>query len=183
MFELYIDEVAQIANTIMSDHLDQAIHKIEEVAKTSGTVFIVGNGGSAAIASHLAVDLTKAGFARKAAIRAVSLTDNVALVTATSNDFSFEEVYSWQISQYGKAGDLLIAISSSGNSANIIEALKVASKLSISTVSLTGFDGGEAAKIAQIALIAKSHNGNYGPVEDSHSMICHYISRRIRNIQ
>ena len=150
------------------------------IFKSKNKIAIIGNGGSAAIASHFAVDLIKSGNIRSSPIKAFSLTDNSALLTATANDYKYDEVFSWQLKEIANPGDLLFAISSSGNSTNILNAIQCAKELNVHSISLTGFDGGKAAAMADIALVAKSEIGNYGPVEDVHSIVCHYISRQVR---
>jgi phosphoheptose isomerase len=91
----------------------------------------------------------------------------------------FENVFSWQLEQVASPSDLLFAISSSGNSLNIVNAVVVAQKLGLKTITLTGFDGGKISNLSEVAIITKSVIGNYGPVEDAHSVICHYLSREI----
>lgn len=176
----YLDEVSNITSSIDNSLLVRAISELNFCASQSRTIFVAGNGGSAAIASHFATDLIKSGYLRGKAIRAVSLVDNVPLVTATSNDFSYAEVFSWQLRQLSSEGDLVFVISSSGNSENINNLLEVATKLNLKTISLSGFDGGQISKISNVPLITKSKIGNYGPVEDSHSILCHYIALELR---
>lgn len=181
MFGNYVSEVVSCCSSVVQANIDDSIKLIDEISKQDNRIYIAGNGGSASIASHFAVDLVKSGYIRKMPIKAISLTDNSALLTATSNDFNFSKVFSWQLAELGSKGDLLFVISSSGNSTNIVEAISMAKSMGIKTISLTGFDGGEAAKISNLGIVTLSENGNYGPVEDSHSIICHYIARRLRN--
>lgn len=175
----YLDEVVRCLESVSEETIDAAIRVILEVTENDRKIIVIGNGGSAALASHFVTDLLKSGSLRQSRISAFSLVDNSALLTATSNDFRFEDVFSWQISQIANSGDLLVAISSSGNSDNIIEALKLAKSLGLKTLTLSGFDGGKISKISDVAIITNSAIGNYGPVEDSHSIICHYLARRI----
>ena len=151
--------------------------KIVESSANMKSLYIIGNGGSASISSHFATDLMKAGSQNGMRIAAISLVDSAPVITATSNDFSYEEVFSWQISKLAREGDLLFAISSSGNSANIVKAVELAKELNLVTVSLTGFDGGKVSTISDFSIVTKSRIGNYGPVEDAHAIICHYLSR------
>ena len=177
--EDYLSEVARCLDSVSSDIIDAALNTILEVTKNNRKVLVIGNGGSAALASHFVTDLLKSGSQGKTRISAFSLVDNSALLTATSNDFRFVDVFTWQMKQIANSGDLLVAISSSGNSDNIIEALKLAKSLGLKTLTLSGFDGGKISKISDVAIITNSAIGNYGPVEDSHSIICHYLARRI----
>lgn len=176
----YLDEVMSVASSIDKSVLMKVIEELKLCAAKSGTIFIAGNGGSAALASHFATDLIKSGYVRGNTIKAISLVDNVPLVTATSNDFSYAEVFSWQLKQLSSIGDLVFAISSSGNSENMKNLLQVASELNLKTISLSGFDGGDVSKNSNYSLITHSTIGSYGPVEDAHSIICHYIAMEIR---
>lgn len=176
----YLDEVSSVASSIDQSVLLNVINELNLCSAQSGTIFVAGNGGSAAIASHFATDLIKSGYIRGKAIKAISLVDNVPLVTATSNDFSFSEVFSWQLKQLSSDGDIVFVISSSGNSENIKNLLEVASVLNLKTISLSGFDGGQIASNSNFPLVTHSKIGSYGPVEDSHSIVCHYIALELR---
>ena len=147
----------------------------------NGTVFVAGNGGSAATASHLVTDLGVGSLRRKNPVRAVSLCENTSVVTATSNDLDFSEIFSQQLQLLGKKGDIFVAISASGNSKNLIHALNTAKTLNMITVSITGFNGGEISKIADICIHVPTKIGSYGVVEDSHLSICHMITELVRN--
>lgn len=182
MFKKYVDEVNVSINSVNLLDLNRAIDSMNSVATSGSKILVIGNGGSAALASHFAIDLLKAGFVRKSNISAFSLVDNSSIITATANDFCYEQTFSWQISQVGRKGDLLFAISSSGNSQNILEAIDVARALDLAIITLTGFDGGIAAEKSDIAIITKSAIGNYGPVEDSHSILCHFIAQELSKI-
>ena len=180
--ESYLKEVQSIAGSIDSNALEAAIESIDRCSRSGGIIYLVGNGGSAAIASHFATDLVKSGYSRKANIKAISLSDNTSLLTATGNDFSYEEIFSWQVSQYVSSSDLLFAISSSGKSRNIELAINAAIDVGATTIALTGFDGGVVAETAQVSLWCQSNIGSYGPVEDSHSIVCHFIARTLRQM-
>lgn len=143
------------------------------------TVFIAGNGGSAAIASHLACDLEKtvAGPRGKRAarrLRAVSLNDNLATLTAWANDEGYENVFSERLRAHADVDDVLLVVSSSGNSPNIIEALRVASELGLRTVAWLGFDGGRALKLAECVVHVPVDD--YGMVEGIHGVISHLVT-------
>lgn len=177
----YLDEVFNVASSVDKSVLREVIDELNSCASRLGTIFIAGNGGSAAIASHFATDLIKSGYIRGRSIKAISLVDNVPLITATSNDFSYSDVFGWQLNQLYSSGDIVFVISSSGNSVNIKKLLEAASKLHLKTISLSGFDGGDIAIDSTYPLITYSQIGSYGPVEDSHSIICHYIAKELRN--
>lgn len=176
----YIKQVNQCLESLDLVKLETALKYLDLCSKNENRIFIIGNGGSAALASHFCIDLIKSGYIRGQRIYANSLVDNLAVLTATSNDFDFDQVFSWQLQQEAKQGDLLFTISSSGNSNNIIRAIETAQKMGLRVISLSGFDGGLSAKISDISLITISDVGNYGPVEDSHSVICHYLALALR---
>ena len=153
--------------------------------KRGATIFFVGNGGSAATASHFANDLVKgARVDGRGGFRAVSLTDNVALMTALANDDGYEAVFTGQMRDLFNKGDVLVAISASGNSPNVVAAAKLAKERGGTTVGLVGFDGGDLRNICDIVVHVRSRTGEYGPVEDVHMVLDHmitsYLGMRLR---
>lgn len=147
-------------------------------ARGSGaTVYVIGNGGSASTASHLATDLSKAT-ARDGAkrLRAISLSDNAAFLTALANDDGYDQVFAGQLSGLVRAGDVLIAISASGNSANVLRAVELARGRGATTVALVGFDGGDLLRLADVAVHVATEHGAYGTVEDAHLAIHHALT-------
>jgi D-sedoheptulose 7-phosphate isomerase len=157
---------------------------INQARTTSGTVYIAGNGGSASTASHFATDIGIGSLNRANPVRSVSLCDNTAAITAIANDMDYSAIFAQQLKLLGKQGDLLIVISASGNSDNLIKAVEVASELGMESHSLTGFDGG---KLKQLTLGRNIHvetpKGAYGLVEDAHLAICHVITECIRLVK
>jgi len=144
------------------------------------TVFFVGNGGSAATASHFSQDLAEVG--RKAKVRSfktLSLTNNVPFITAVGNDYGYDKVFSIQLLELFKKGDVLVAISASGNSPNVIEAVKYANEKGGTTIGLVGFDGGKALELCDHVIHVISNKGEYGPVEDIHLIINHMITSHL----
>src|SRR6478672_8673334 len=141
-------------------------------------IFVVGNGGSAAIAEHLCCDWTK-GTACEGhpIISSRSLTANNALYSAIANDYGFESVFDTQIDFFAKKGDVLIAISSSGNSPNIVNAAKRAKEIGIFVAGFTGFKGGTLREIADASIHVPI--SNYGIVEDAHQSVMHVIAQYI----
>jgi len=140
------------------------------------TVFIIGNGGSAANASHFAQDLakgTRISLEHPKRIRALSLTDNTAFICALANDDGYDRIFEQQLQTHSRYGDVLIAISVSGNSPNIIKAVQWANSNGLTTVGVTGFDGGRLAEINQYSV----HIGldDMCTCESIHSIIFHYI--------
>lgn len=157
---------------------------INQARKTGDTVYIAGNGGSASTASHFATDLGIGSLNRANPVRSISLCDNTAAITAIANDMDYSAIFAQQLKLLGKQGDLLIVISASGNSDNLIKAVEVASELGMDSHSLTGFDGG---KLKQLILGQNIHvetpKGAYGLVEDAHLAICHVITECIRLVK
>jgi D-sedoheptulose 7-phosphate isomerase len=141
------------------------------------TIYFAGNGGSAATASHFAQDLGEVG--RKANVksfRTVSLADSVPLLTAIGNDYGYENIFSIQLSELFSKGDVLVVISASGNSPNVIDAVKQAKEMGGKTIGLVGFDGGELLEMCDYVIHAKAKKGEYGPVEDIHMIIDHMVT-------
>jgi D-sedoheptulose 7-phosphate isomerase len=137
-------------------------------------VFVVGNGGSASTASHMAADLAKNTIGpNMRRFRVLSLNDNVSLLTALANDVGFESVFSEQLVNLIQPGDVLIAISASGNSPNVVRAVEYANEARAQTIGLLGFGGGRAAELVDRALVVDSTD--YGVVEDAHLVINHIL--------
>jgi D-sedoheptulose 7-phosphate isomerase len=146
------------------------------------TVWLIGNGGSASTADHFEVDLSYVRLSdTQKTIRAKSLSSNSSMLTAIGNDIGFENVFAHQISRQGQAGDICFAISASGNSENLVRAFEVSEELGISTIGLLGFDGGILHKKADQSFLVSSTQGLYGPVEDTHLAICHFIASELKN--
>ena len=150
------------------------------------TIFFVGNGGSAATASHFAQDLAEVG--RKAGVksfRTLSLTNNVPFITAAGNDYGYDTIFTTQMKEIFSPGDVLVAISASGNSANLVKAVQLAYEKGGVTLALVGFDGGKLARLAHHVIQVTSPKGEYGPVEDAHVILDHvvtsYLTARLRN--
>ena len=154
------------------------VHLIEllaEARRRGNQIFLCGNGGSAATASHLANDLGKgASLHAETRFRVLSLTDNLPWLTALANDCDYSSVFVEQLKNFAKPDDLLIAISGSGNSPNVIEAITWANQNNLITVGLTGRPGGELGKIAQHPVFAESHH--MGRIEEAHFLIQHLVA-------
>jgi phosphoheptose isomerase len=142
-------------------------------------VFACGNGGSAAIADHLENDHLK-GIHRDTDLspQVRSLASNISLLTAIANDFGYDEVFAFPLARLSRAGDVLMTISASGNSPNIVKAIECANARGLTNIALTGFDGGRARQLAQISLHVDV--GNYGVVEDIHQGLMHVLAQFIR---
>ena len=162
----------------------QAITKAAEVLirarSTSALVLVAGNGGSASTASHMATDLGVGSHKRGVGLRTICISDNSSVLTATANDISFTRVFAEQIELLANSGDVVVLISASGNSPNILEAYASAVKVGASVIALTGFDGGTLRQLASICVHVPTAGGDYGPVEDVHLMINHILTEIIR---
>jgi D-sedoheptulose 7-phosphate isomerase len=172
----YADTLSSALLAIDWQQLNLAIAEMESVRKRGARLWVAGNGGSAAIADHLLCDWVKGTFTpSKPPIHVHSLVSSTALLTACANDFGYDASFSRQIEMQAQPGDVLICISASGNSANIVAALRAASSMGLKTIAFTGFGGGEAVRLADISLHIAAHN--YGVVEDCHQILMHNIAQ------
>jgi D-sedoheptulose 7-phosphate isomerase len=148
-----------------------------DVRKNEKKIFFAGNGGSASTASHFAQDLGEVGRkAGKKGFKTLSLTDNISLITAIGNDYGYGKIFTIQMAELFIEGDVLVAISASGNSPNIVNAVELAKKMGGGTVGLVGFDGGQLKNLCDHVIHVKSQKGEYGPVEDIHMILDHMIT-------
>jgi D-sedoheptulose 7-phosphate isomerase len=193
---IFIDDAAEFARRYLQ-YLNEVLQAIDpeaiaRFAKTlldararNATVYFIGNGGSAATASHFANDLSIGTNSYERPFRVISLTDNQAIITAIGNDFGYEEVFVRQLRVMGKSGDVLVAISASGNSQNLIHAMEYARSVDIKTVAITAFDGGRMKQIADEVIHVPTGPKEYGPAEDAHMVLDHlvgsYLIRVVRN--
>jgi len=143
-------------------------------------LWIVGNGGSATTADHFATDLLRCSDTEGRPLHAMSLCSNTGILTATSNDLGYENVFSRQLGSVASNGDLLLAISASGNSSSIVSAINWAIQHNVFTIGLTGFDGGAVRNLVDISVHVASASGDYGVVEDVHLTICHMVAESLR---
>ena len=152
--------------------------KIDETRKSNNFIFVAGNGGSSSTASHFVNDLVKATRKsnRHPFIKAISITDNVPLITAISNDINYSDIFKFSLESLASPGDMLIVISASGNSENLIKAVEYSNQNNIYTSGLLGFDGGVLNKILNLPNLVNTPSGEYEMVENMHMIICHLIS-------
>ncbi|SIO59014.1 D-sedoheptulose 7-phosphate isomerase [Burkholderia sp. GAS332] len=177
--EDYFAGIAKATASVDRTEITRAAALLKDVIERNGTVFACGNGGSAAISNHLTCDCLK-GIRNGTTVKpnVYSLASTVELITAIANDFAYDQIFSFQLESHGKEGDLLIAISSSGSSPNILEALRRARELGMKSIAMTGFSGGEAAQLADVNLWVKADN--YGIVEDVHQSLMHILAQHAR---
>jgi phosphoheptose isomerase len=178
-FDDYARELARAANTVERASLDRAASTLLDAYTRGARVFSCGNGGSAAIANHMQCDQVKGlRTGTDLAPRFVSLSSNVEVLTAIANDLSYEDVFTYQLQSQSEPGDVLIAVSSSGRSPNIVRVLTWARDNGLATIALTGFSGGDARTVADVAVHVDSNN--YGIIEDLHQAITHALAQYLR---
>jgi D-sedoheptulose 7-phosphate isomerase len=160
---------------IDTSRVEQAIEWFREARDGSKHIFVCGNGGSASTASHFTCDIVKgASYNRDARFRIMALTDSMATLTAYSNDVGYECVFVEQLKNFAHAGDLVMCISGSGNSPNVVRAMEYANSMGCKTIALTGRDGGRLGPLAQLNIqVAVPHMGR---IEDAHMVVCHMIA-------
>jgi D-sedoheptulose 7-phosphate isomerase len=173
--EAYVASLTSTLQALPFATLSRIADLLEQARWDGRTVFLLGNGGSAATASHIACDLNKAatqpGVPR---LRALALTDNVPLITAWANDTHYHNVFVEQMQNFLRPGDVVVAISGSGRSPNVVDAVLRARELGAMTVGLTGFDGGLLTELTDICLVVPSEH--MGQIEDVHLMIGHILT-------
>jgi D-sedoheptulose 7-phosphate isomerase len=174
----YASQLASIISSLPSDQIAQFTDIIEQAHRNGRSIYIFGNGGSAATASHAAVDLAK-GLECQPRLKALSLTDNVPLITAWANDTEYENIFAEQLGNFIGPGDVAIGISASGNSKNVLRAIELANSVGAMTIGLAGYDGGKLKTLAQHCLVVPSDNMQQ--IEDAHLVICHQIFTALRS--
>lgn len=175
----FIKELDDKIRKISRKEIKKVVGILDSARKKGSRIYLIGNGGSAAIASHFANDLNKTVLGHKGdkntkRFQAICLSDNVPVLTAWANDVGYEKIFSEQLKNFAKPKDILIAISSSGNSSNIIEAVKIARKLSLAVIGFVGFAGGKLMEMADAKIFVPSFE--YSIVESAHESICHLIT-------
>jgi D-sedoheptulose 7-phosphate isomerase len=185
--EPYVRTYLADTKTALADaYLLEAMRRIVPLllgARSEGrTIFFFGNGGSASTASHFVVDIGKAtirGDGRR--FRCVALVDNVESVTAWANDTEYSRVFSEQLRTLCQPGDVAVGISGSGNSPNVLEAVKLARALGLSTVGLTGMGGGKLKDLVDVPVVVPSNSMQH--IEDVHLLLCHLLTAYLRDEQ
>ena len=171
----YFDYLTSVLKTIDTREIGQFIETLLDARERGATIFFIGNGGSTATASHFANDIAIGTNSYEKPFRAVSLTDSNAIITAVGNDFGFEEIFVRQLRVLGRAGDVVVAISASGNSPNLIRAFDYAKSIGIKTVAITAFDGGKMKQMADEGVHVPTAPKEYGPAEDAHMVLDHLV--------
>jgi phosphoheptose isomerase len=179
-FDAYAEEMSRAAKTIEPEAFDRAAAILLEAYVRGARMFSCGNGGSASIANHVQCDHVKGvRTATDLTPQVLSLSTNVELLTAIANDMGYENVFVYQLQSQSGPGDVLMAVSSSGRSANIVRALEWARDHGLRTIAITGFDGGAARAAAEVSVHVECTN--YGIVEDLHQAVMHALAQYVRH--
>ncbi|MGJ5817416.1 D-sedoheptulose-7-phosphate isomerase [Paludibaculum fermentans] len=171
----YKAQLLKALDSLPLDRVEEAIAVLRAARDEDRQVFVCGNGGSAATASHFVCDMVKgSSYGRPRRFRILSLNDNLHTITAYSNDVSYECVFVEQLRNFARPGDVLICISGSGNSPNVLRAAEYANEAGLTTIGLTGRDGGQLGRLSKLQInVAEQHMGR---IEDGHMVACHMIA-------
>jgi len=179
--EIYLKSSAQVIEDtithLASEKVEEVIKVVVENLKQKRPLLVCGNGGSAADAMHIAGELVARFKLDRPGLNVISLNDNMSTLTAWSNDCSYDTVFARQVDAYGKNGGVLLGISTSGNSKNIIEAFKIAKNMGVQTVAMTGKDGGKLADMADYLIDVPSKNTAL--IQQVHICLYHYMCEQI----
>ena len=175
-FTSYSNRMSEVLSLINPLEVNKLLESIKNASLNNGTIYVLGNGGSASTASHFVNDLTIITMRRGVKIKAISLVDSIATITAIGNDESFNDIFKTQLLNRLEKKDLVFSISASGNSSNLVNAVKFANEIGATTSSLLGFSGGMLKTISKNFCLVLTKEGEYGPVEDAHMSVCHYLA-------
>ncbi|MGD0693658.1 MAG: SIS domain-containing protein [Terriglobia bacterium] len=178
-FADYQSELSKALAGVSQDRFEEFVHLLESAYEEERQVFLMGNGGSASTASHITCDLNKSlSFGRQKRFRAICLNDNLPLLMAYANDVSYEDVFIEPLKNFLKVGDLVVALSGSGNSPNVLKAIEYANNHGAHTVGLSGFDGGKLARLARTPVVAPVDDMQ--KAEDAHLILLHVVFQILR---
>ncbi len=179
----YLTRHNEIVSVVNFDEIEAFINLILDVQSNDGTLYFAGNGGSAATASHFVNDMLVGAKLQNKTFKAISLCDNQAVITCISNDFGYEDVFLRQINGVIKQNDVLICISASGNSVNLVKAVEYARSNNVATVGITAFDGGKIKEISDYSVHIPTAIGEYGHAEDLHMLLDHLITSYLMTLE
>ena len=171
----YFEYLGNVIRNISLSEIENFVNLILEARNRGSTIFFIGNGGSAATASHFANDISIGTRSYDKPFRVISLCDNQAIITAIGNDDGYEKIFSQQLRVLLREKDIVVSISASGNSPNLIDAINIAKKMNAITVGISAFDGGQMKDIVDHSLHVPTEKGEYGPAEDAHMILDHLI--------
>jgi D-sedoheptulose 7-phosphate isomerase len=181
----YLSQLKSVLDSLKMEELDHATQILAKAFEEDRMVFVAGNGGSASTASHLACDFCKTTLGKDPVsvtrrLRSIALSDSAPLMTAYGNDVSYESIFGEQLRTLAREGDILIVITASGNSPNVIHALEAAKAMKVQTIAFLGFKGGKAKGLADCSILAESTN--YGVIEDAHSVLMHMLTEHLKSV-
>ncbi len=179
----YLQDFGRLVRLIDQDAVARIVQRLTDARRSGATIYVAGNGGSAAIASHWVNDLGKATKSSgHEPMRAMSLSDNIPWLTALANDEGYERVFAGQLENFARPGDVLIVISSSGNSLNLVRAVELAKSRSMLCIGFLGFDGGVLRQQVDDYILLETEKGAYALVEPGHDMLCHLLTKCLTDI-
>jgi D-sedoheptulose 7-phosphate isomerase len=181
----YMKYLNEVLSRISVKEISRFIELLLDAREKGTCIYFIGNGGSAATATHFANDIAIGTKDKNKPFRAVSLCDNQSIITAIGNDYGFDQVFSRQLEVCLRKNDIVVAISASGNSKNLVWAVDVAKQKGAVTVGISSFDGGELKQITDYSIHVPVEKGEYGPAEDAHMVLDHlvgnYLMRYVQN--
>jgi D-sedoheptulose 7-phosphate isomerase len=182
----YLEYLRKVLTSISFSEIDDFVKVLLEARERGSFIYFIGNGGSAATASHFANDIAIGSREYQKPFRAISLCDNQAMITAIGNDDGYEKIFSQQLRVLLKKQDVVVSISASGNSPNLIHAINTAKRMGGITVGISAFDGGKMKELVDFSLHVPTEKGEYGPAEDAHMVLDHlvanYLMRYVKTI-
>jgi D-sedoheptulose 7-phosphate isomerase len=182
MKNAYLEYLQKALESIPEEAFQEAVRKLLEANESGKSIYVFGNGGSAATASHFASDLRNSKVpGNNKRFRVLCLCDNMSILTQIANDMSYEDVFTEQLKNLLQEGDICIAISASGNSPNVTGAVEFAKEKGGYIIGMTGFNGGRLKELSNLTLHAEGEN--FGVVEDAHLILEHMISQEIRTTE
>jgi phosphoheptose isomerase len=177
--DAYFAAVGKAQASVDRKKLTDALRLLDAAYKRGATLYVCGNGGSASISNHLVCDHSKGGQTdTDLRPKVVSLATNIEMITAIANDISFDDVFVYQLRTLAEKGDVLLTISASGDSENVVRAAEWGRKNGLKVISFTGFEGGRTATLADVNLHVDGDN--YGVVEDAHQSLMHILAQYVR---
>jgi D-sedoheptulose 7-phosphate isomerase len=178
-FKQYASDLQRSLLNLRWNQIDEVVHLLHQARINGKQVFVMGNGGSAATATHMACDLNKNTLAPAyPRFRVIALTDNISALSAWANDSSYEDVFSEQLANFVQEGDVVLAISASGNSSNVLKAIQLARTQKAITVGWSGYDGGKLATLVDVPVVVRSHS--IEQIEDIHLILQHMVTAALR---